>query len=493
MLFLDNPLYPKKKYPMINADKVTLKEKVGYGFGDMASSMFWKIFGMYSLFFYTDVFGITAAAAGTMFLVARVWDSFFDLFVGIAADRTKTRWGRYRPYLLWFAIPFSVMGVITFFVPDFGSTGKLVYAYITYSLMMIVYSLINVPYASLLGVMSPDPQERNILSSYRMSFAFIGSFITFMLLQPLIDFYAGAFGNLPQLSAAEHVAETTVSTSPIGWTLGVATIGVICSILFFFCFRWTRERVQPVNKEENTSVKQDLKNLFHNAPWWILVGTGLAALLFNAVRDGVAIYYFKDYVQVAYRVPFIGWDVTTVYFLLGQAANLVGVILAPSLSAKYGKRRTYMIAMAMAALFSVLFFFVPNQLGLIFLLQIITSLCAGYVLPLLWSMFADIVDYQELKTNRRASGLIFSSSSMSQKLGWALGAAITGWILFYFKYNPEVVQQNADTILGERIMISLIPAACCIIAFFGMMAYPLSEKKVKEVTEELERRRKLEE
>ena len=161
--------------------------------------------------------------------------------------------------------------------------------------------------------------------------------------------------------------------------MGVATIGVICSILFFFCFRWTRERVQPVNKEENTSVKQDLKNLFHNAPWWILVGTGLAALLFNAVRDGVAIYYFKDYVQVAYRVPFIGWDVTTVYFLLGQAANLVGVILAPSLSAKYGKRRTYMIAMAMAALFSVLFFFVPNQLGLIFLLQIITSLCAGYV------------------------------------------------------------------------------------------------------------------
>lgn len=152
-----------------------------------------------------------------------------------------------------------------------------------------------------------------------------------------------------------------------------------------------------------------------------------------------------------------------------------------------------MIAMAMAALFSVLFFFVPNQLGLIFLLQIITSLCAGYVLPLLWSMFADIVDYQELKTNRRASGLIFSSSSMSQKLGWALGAAITGWILFYFKYNPEVVQQNADTIFGERIMISLIPAVCCIIAFFGMMAYPLSEKKVKEVTEELERRRKLEE
>ncbi|WP_306540715.1 MFS transporter [Dysgonomonas sp.] len=467
---------------------VTLKEKIGYGFGDMASSMFWKIFGMYSLFFYTDVFGITAAAAGTMFLVARLWDSVFDLFVGIAADRTKTRWGRYRPYLLWFAVPFSVMGVITFFVPDFGSTGKLVYAYITYSLMMIVYSLINVPYASLLGVMSSNPQERNILSSYRMSFAFIGSFITFMLLQPLVDMFASLEGKAA-VDVTKVVTETSVSTSPIGWTLAVASIGVLCTILFIFCFRWTRERVEPVNEDENTSVKQDLKNLFHNAPWWILVGTGLAALLFNAVRDGVAIYYFRDYVQFAYRMPVTGWDMTTIYFLVGQAANLVGVILAPVLSSKYGKKRTYMLAMAGAAALSVVFYFIPNELGWILLLQTLISLCAGYVLPLLWSMFADIVDYQELKTNRRASGLIFSSSSMSQKLGWALGAALTGWILSIFKYNPHIAQQSMDTIFGERLMISILPAICCIIAFLGMMAYPLSEKKVKEITAELDAKR----
>ncbi len=467
---------------------VTLKEKIGYGFGDMASSMFWKIFGMYSLFFYTDVFGITAAAAGTMFLVARLWDSVFDLFVGIAADRTKTRWGRYRPYLLWFAVPFSVMGVITFFVPDFGSTGKLVYAYITYSLMMIVYSLINVPYASLLGVMSSNPQERNILSSYGMSFAFIGSFITFMLLQPLVDMFASLEGKAA-VDVTKVVTETSVSTSPIGWTLAVASIGVLCTILFIFCFRWTRERVEPVNEDENTSVKQDLKNLFHNAPWWILVGTGLAALLFNAVRDGVAIYYFRDYVQFAYRMPVTGWDMTTIYFLVGQAANLVGVILAPVLSSKYGKKRTYMLAMAGAAALSVVFYFIPNELGWILLLQTLISLCAGYVLPLLWSMFADIVDYQELKTNRRASGLIFSSSSMSQKLGWALGAALTGWILSIFKYNPHIAQQSMDTIFGERLMISILPAICCIIAFLGMMAYPLSEKKVKEITAELDAKR----
>jgi GPH family glycoside/pentoside/hexuronide:cation symporter len=470
---------------------ITLKDKVGYGFGDMASSMFWKIFGMYSLFFYTDVFGITAAAAGTMFLVARLWDSFFDLFVGIAADRTKTRWGRYRPYLLWFAIPFTVMGAITFFVPSFASTGKLIYAYITYSLMMIVYSLINVPYASLLGVMSSEPKERNILSSYRMSFAFIGSFITFMLLQPLIDNYSKMF------DATTQTTDTgTISTLPIAWTMGIATIGIICAVLFFFCFRWTRERVAPVNESENenVSIKQDLINLFHNAPWWILVGTGLAALLFNAVRDGVAIYYFRDYVQVSYRMPGTGWDMVTIYFLVGQAANLVGVIVAPALSAKYGKKRTYMIAMAIAAVLSMLFFFIPNQLEWVLLLQVLISLCAGYVLPLLWSMFADIVDHQELTIGRRASGLIFSSSSMSQKLGWALGAALTGWILAWFHYNPDLVkqgiQQSVDTIFGERMMISLLPAVCCVIAFFGMMFYPLSDKRVKEIAEELDQRRK---
>lgn len=474
---------------MTDTNKVSLKEKIGYGFGDMASSMFWKIFGMYSLFFYTDVFGITAAAAGTMFLIARLWDSFFDLFVGIMADRTKTRWGSYRPYLLWFAVPFSVMGIITFFVPEFGETGKLVYAYITYSLMMIVYSLINVPYASLLGVMSSNPQQRNILSSYRMSFAFIGSFVTFMLLQPLIDGYANAFGGAQEI--ATQVQETSVSTSPIGWTLGVATIGVLCTILFFLCFSWTRERVKPVDEaqNENVSVKEDLKNLFHNAPWWILVGTGLAALLFNAVRDGVAIYYFRDYVQFSYRMGVTGWDMTTIYFLVGQAANLVGVMLAPTLSAKYGKRRTYMISILMAGVLSTVFFFIPNNIAWILLLQTLISLCAGYVLPLLWSMFADIVDYQELKSNRRASGLIFSSSSMSQKLGWALGAALTGWVLFLFKYNPDIAQQSMDTIFGERLMISIIPAVCCLLAFIGMMFYPLTEKKVKEIAEELEAKR----
>ena len=472
----------------MNSQKITLQEKIGYGFGDAASSMFWKIFGMYSLFFYTDVFGITAAAAGTMFLIARLWDSFFDVFVGIISDRTKTRWGKYRPYLLWFAIPFAVMGAITFFTPEFGQTGKLVYAYITYSLMMIVYSLINVPYASLLGVISADPKERNTLSSYRMSFAFIGSFVTFMLLQPLIDFFSKTFDSDAVLQTTQ-AAETTVSTSPIGWVMGVGAIGILCIVLFLLCFSWTKERVTQIESDENVSVKKDLKDLFRNVPWWILVATGLAALLFNAVRDSVAIYFFRDYVKVNFKMAGTGWDMTTIYFLVGQAANLLGVMAAPSISAKYGKKKTYMIAILCAGILSTFFYFIPNNIVWILFFQFVISLFAGYVLPLLWSMFADIVDHQELLTGRRATGLIFSSSSMSQKLGWALGAAMSGWILAIFKYSPDAVEQTAQTLFGEHLMISIIPAVCCLLAFIGMMFYPLTDKKVKENTELLNQKR----
>jgi len=464
--------------------KITLKEKIGYGFGDAASSMFWKIFGMYSLFFYTDVLGITAAAAGTMFLVARLWDSFFDVFVGIISDRTKSRYGKYRPYLLWFAIPFAVMGAITFFAPDFGQTGKLIYAYVTYSLMMIVYSMINVPYASLLGAISSDPTERNSLSSYRMSFAFIGSFVTFMLLQPLIDFFSKTFGN-EGVAQATQAAENSISTSPVGWVMGVGAIGMICVILFLLCFSWTKERVVQIESEENISIKKDLKDLFQNAPWWILVATGLAALLFNAVRDSVAIYFFRDYVQSNYKMAGTGWDMTTIYFLVGQAANLIGVMAAPSISKKYGKKRTYMIAMLMAGILSTGFYFIPNDITWILIFQFMISIFAGYVLPLLWSMFADIVDHQELLTGRRATGLIFSSSSMSQKLGWALGSAMSGWILAVFHYMPDALQQSQETIFGEHIMISLMPAVCCVLAFVGMLFYPLSDKKVRENSEQL--------
>lgn len=472
----------------MTTDKITLRDKVGYGFGDMSSSMFWKIFGMYLLFFYTKVFGISPAAAGTMFLVIRVFDSVTDPIMGVVADRTNTRWGKYRPYLLWFAIPFAVVGVLMFYTPDLSENGRLVYAYLTYALMMVVYTAVNVPYASLLSAMSPVPQERNILSSYRMFFAFVGSFITFMLLQPLVDFFAATFD--PASVTMDGISDTSISQSPIGWTLAVAVIGAICAVLFFLCFKMTRERVKPLNENEDASIKTDLRNLARNFPWWILMVSGIGSLLFNAIRDGVALFYFNDYIQINYKMPYLGWTLATIYLLVGQAANMIGVALSAPLSNKFGKKQTYMAAMAIAAVLSTFFFILkPDQIALILLLQTLISICAGYVLPLLWSMYADIVDDQELKTGRRATGLIFSSSSMSQKMGWAIGAALTGWLLAAFGYSPDAAVQPESAINGVKLMMSWLPAISCVLAIISMFFYPLSEKKVKAITEELERRR----
>lgn len=468
---------------------IKFREKVAYGFGDMASSMFWKIFGMYLLFFYTKVFGISPAAAGTMLLVTRVWDSVIDPMMGVIADRTHSRWGKYRPYLLWFAIPFGLIGVLTFYTPTLNENGKLIYAYVTYTLMMMVYTAINVPYASLLGVISSKPSQRNILSSYRMFFAYAGSLITFMLLQPLIDFFAEKLegGNGIQVNGMG----AGISANPMAWTAAVTVIAVICAILFLFCFKWTRERVVPLDdKKEHVSIRHDLKNLATNIPWWILLGAGVAALLFNSIRDGVALFYFTDYVQLSYKMAYTGWTLGTIYLLVGQTANMVGVAMAATVSNRIGKKNTYMIAMALAAVFSAIFsVFRADQLGLIFLFQVLISICAGIIFPLLWSMYADIADFQELKTGRRATGLIFSSSSMSQKLGWAVGGALTGWLLAAFGYNQHVAIQPGSAITGVRLMMSWLPAVSCVLAVVAVSFYPLSEKRAKEISDELRQRR----
>ena len=457
---------------------IKLKEKIGYGFGDMASSMFWKLFGSYLMIFYTDVFGLPAAVVGTLFLVTRVWDSAFDPIVGVVADRTHSRWGKFRPYLLFMAIPFSVIGVLTFVTPSFGDNGKLVYAYVTYSLMMMVYSAINVPYASLLGVMSDNPKERNTLSTYRMAFAYIGSFIALLLFMPMVNFWSG------------HSKE--IADQQQGWTLAVAVIAVMCALLFIGCFALTRERVKALH-EKQAPLKEDLKDLWKNRPWWILLGAGVAALVFNSIRDGATVYYFKYFIveEDFQTISFFGvsFVLSGLYLSVGQIANIVGVILAAPVSNRIGKKQTYMGSMAIATVLSILFFwFDKDNLALIFTFQILISICAGSIFPLLWSMYADCTDYSELKTGNRATGLIFSSSSMSQKFGWAIGSALTGWLLSYFGFVANEVQQ-AEAIQGIKMFMSFLPAAGTLLSIVFISMYPLSEKKKLEISAALKSRR----
>lgn len=459
----------------MNTTKVTLKEKVGYGLGDAASSMFWKLFGMYLLFFYTDIFGLEAGIVGTMFLVTRVWDSLFDPIVGVLGDRTETKWGKFRPYLLWVAVPFGILGVLTFTTPDFGATGKIIYAYVTYSLMMMVYSLINVPYASLLGVMSSNSKERTALSSYRMIFAFLGSILALVLIEPLVKF----FGNDGE-------------NRQFGWSISAVVFAVI-AVTFFLCtFSWTKERIRPI-KESKNSLKDDIKDLFGNKPWWILMGAGIAALIFNSIRDGAAVYYFKYYAVAPdkFDLGFIGsaLSLTTIYLVLGQAANILGILFVTPVSNKIGKKKTYLFAMVFATVLSIAFYFIDkSNIAMMLVLQVFISACAGSIFPLLWSMYADIADYSEWKTGRRATGLIFSSSSMSQKFGWSIGGALTGWLLAFFGFQANVVQ-STEAQEGIRLMLSFLPAIGTLLSVIFIYFYPLTEKKLNEITTELNSKR----
>lgn len=454
--------------------KLNLKEKIGYGFGDAASSMFWKLFSMYLMFFYTDIFGISAVVVGTMFLVTRIWDAAFDPFVGILADRTETKWGKFRPYLLWVMVPFGIMGVITFSTPDFGMTGKIIYAYITYSLMMMVYSLINVPYASLMGVMSSDGKERTSLATFRFIFAFGGSLLVLALAKPLSDIFSNMGGGGPNLQ--------------FGWQMATVVFAIIAIIFFWFTFSWTRERVKPIT--EKTSLKHDLKDLWVNRPWFILLGAGIASIFFNSIRDGAAMYYFTYYIpkQEAFQMTLFGSKIDSIssfYFVLGQAANIVGVVLAIPVSNWLGKKNTFLSAMLLATVFSFYFYFIDkNNTTLIFVMQFLISICAGITFPLIWSMYADAADYSEWKTKRRATGLVFSASSMSQKFGWTIGGALVGWLLGFYGFQANVAQtETAQN--GIRMMLSFYPAIGTLLGVGFMLIYPLSEKKMEQISGDL--------
>tara|TARA_B100000809_G_scaffold264125_2_gene319112 strand:+ start:14132 stop:15508 length:1377 start_codon:yes stop_codon:yes gene_type:complete len=456
------------------SDKLRIKEKVGYGFGDFASSMFWKLFSMFLMIYYTDVVEISPAAVGTMFLLTRLWDGLNDPIMGIIADRTNTSNGKFRPYLLWVAIPFAIMGVLTFSSPNFGPSGKLIYAYVTYTLMMIVYTAINVPYSSLMGVMTSDTKERTSLASFRFIGAYSGGIFMTATVPYLLDYFRNSGSNEAQ-----------------SYQYTVVVYAILAAFFFIMTYKWTKERVIPLL--EKVSVKKDLKDLAKNVQWFTMLGAGIAVLIFNSLRDGSIMYYFKYFVhdQVLPVFGEVKWDkLAGAYMTVWLVTNLLGVLLAKPISAKYGKKNTFMGAMIIASIFSFVFYWVnPNDLGMIFGLNIIIGLAAGIVLPLIWSMYADIADYSEWKTGRRATGLVFSSSSMSQKMGWTLGGAITGWLLagYGFEANAE---QTVASLKGIRLLISIYPAVGALLSALILITYKLNDGFMDGILKDLTDRRK---
>jgi len=458
---------------MNNSMKIKFRERVSYGFGDLASSMFWKLFSMFLLFFYTDVFGITAAAAGTMFLVTRVWDAANDPLMGMIGDRTNTRWGKFRPYLLFVAVPFAIIGVLTFTTPDLSPDGKLIYAYITYTLMMMVYTAINVPYASLLGVMTNDSGERTSLASYRFIGGFTGGLFVTATANSLVEYF----------SADADMAS--------GYQMTITVYAVLAAIFFMLTFAGTKERLKPA-VVKSPSLKDDIRDIAKNGPWFLMLGAGISILIFNSLRDASILYYFKYFVGDQ-KIIFFGevgqGALASVFMSTMLGASLVGVILAKPVSARIGKKNTFMLAGIISAALSVLFFFIPpSQIILIFFVNILIGISAAIVFPLVWSMYGDVSDYSEWKTGRRATGLIFSSSSMSQKIGWTIGGAISGWLLAAFSFESNVIQ-TADTILGILLMISIFAAVGALLSVGFMYFYPLNEKYMIKIEKELEIKR----
>jgi len=456
------------------SDKLAFKEKVGYSFGDFASSMFWKLFSMFLMIYYTDVVELSPASVGTMFLVTRLWDGLNDPIMGIIADRTSTAKGKFRPYLLWVAIPFAIMGILTFTTPDFGPSGKLIYAYVTYTLMMIVYTAINVPYSSLMGVMTSDTKERTSLASFRFIGAYSGGIFMTATVPYLLDYFRNSGSDDAQ-----------------SYQYTVAIYAILAAIFFLMTYKWTKERVKPLI--QNSSVKKDLKDLAKNGQWFIMLGAGIAVLIFNSLRDGSIMYYFKYFVHDQ-TLPYFGnveWDkLAGAYMTVWLVANLLGVLLAKPASAKFGKKNTFIGAMVIASIFSFLFYWVdPNAIGIIFGLNIIIGLSAGIVLPLIWSMYADIADYSEWKTGRRATGLVFSSSSMSQKMGWTLGGAITGWLLYAYGFEANA-DQTVESLKGIRMLISIYPAFGALLSAGILLIYKLSDSFMDGIISDLESRRK---
>jgi len=456
---------------------LSFKEKISYGFGDLASVLYWQTFMLYFTYFYTDVFLIPAGAAATMFLVSRIWDGVNDPLMGVISDRTKTRWGKFRPYLLWLCVPFAIVGVFTFTVPDFGLTGKLIWAYVTFIAIMMMYTAINIPYTALLGVISADSNERTTVSSVKFLFAFAAGIIVSATLLPMAKGLGG--GNDAK-----------------GWQLSFIIYGLAAVIFFLIAFKGTRERVQPP-KDQQSSVKKDLYELVTNKPWLILLATTITFILFVAVRSSVTVHYFKYVIgELDLTLPFLKnrtynfETLTSAFNTVGQVSSFIGVLLVSWFAKRIGKKKAFVTLFIVAIISTAAFYFLSaKQIGLIFFFQITGSMTGGPLSVLLWAMYADTADYAEWKRGRRATGLIFSASTMSQKFGWAFGAFLALRLMSQVGFEANQAQ-TPESLNGLILLFSLIPAGLGVLSIILSLLYPLNDKRVEQIGADLAERRK---
>lgn len=441
-----------------------LQEKIGYGLGDMGFNFYWATISGFLAYFYTDVFGISAAAAGTMMLITKIIDAFTDPAMGAIADRTKTRYGKFRPYLLFAALPLAGAGVLTFTTPDLDEGGKVIWAYVTYSLMMLAYTILSTPYSALSGVITAKSQERTTLISFRFIAAFAGTTI--------VNFFT--------LDLVEWLGK---GDAELGWQLTMGLYGVIAAIIFAIVFFTTKERIEPPPLQKS-DVVQDIKDLSQNRPWLVLFSLSLIIMITITMRGGTGAYYFKYYVG---REDLIGEFLTTYSISL-----LIGAAITPLLTRLFDKTKLMMWLMAIVGVLSMLLFFVPkDMIWLMFVLQAAIGLTLGPKSPLAFSMFADSADYTEWKMGRRATAMTFAAATFSQKLGGAIASAGILWMLAAMGYIANEAQSDASQ-MGIVLLLTVIPGAVALLAAFIMKFYTLDDKTLANIHEELRVRKAIE-
>lgn len=450
-------------------------EKIGYGLGDTASNLYFQFFNLFLFYYYTDVFGLNPAAIGTMYLIANLWDAVNDPIMGAIADRVQTKRGKYRPFLLWCALPYGLLGYAIFANPDLGETGKLFYAYTTFIAFKMIYTAINVPYSALMGVISPRQDDRVALSTYRFIGAFGGGFLVSLMVRPLVKLFGGE-NELP------------------GFQVTMAVFGVASVLMFLATYATTRERVTPQPKRD-VSVLEDLKILCRNKPWLIMIGAAICTLANVAVRGAVTVHYFKYYVGNSDETvlslgragtPYVlNFDTTTLFMSSGMIAFIIGVAFTGIVGRTFGKRNA-LVALTLANAVTILGFFYipPDAILLMFLVNLLGNLLAGPTPALVWALYTDVADYGEWKFGRRATGLVFSAAMFAQKMGLTIGGAASGWLLaaFGFVANQE---QTPEALMGIRVMFCIIPGALALLNGIILLFYPLSTAETEKMHQEL--------
>lgn len=452
-----------------SSQRLSFREKFSYGLGDTASNFFFQTFNIFLLYYYTDVFGISAATAGTLFLVTRLWDTVNDPMMGVIADRTQTRWGKFRPYLLWMCVPYGIIGYLLFANPELSTGGKIIYAYVTYILMMMAYTAINIPYSAMTGVISSSSDERTSVSSYRFVCAFAGGLLISMLVRPLVNALGGGDESL-------------------GFKLTMAIFAVLSIALFLVTFWNTRERVQPPVKQKS-NLGADIRALWDNRPWIILFVVAIFTLANVATRNGATVYYFKYFVGDDGSPYWWIFDQTTIVMTMGMLGLIVGVLFAKPLSARMEKKTIMVVFTTLNALAIGGFFLIPpDQFVLMVIVSFVGSVFAGPSVPLVWSMYADTADYGEWKSGRRSTGLVFSAALFAQKLGLTIGGSLAGWILGLFGFIANQ-GQTESALLGIRLLFTVFPAVLAVLSVVAIAFYPLGRRELETMERELAQRK----